>query len=149
MYINGRKSSAHECGGHLILTVDTLLTQHRNARFCGAVIGPGNIVAVIESQYGVESRIIVIEDAIEFFPCGRRIVTQRLNLETRFRPVALQSGAIQLQHDIVIAAHSQRLTVVLHATNRSGFCADAIQHHLHLREFFLCDLHDSAGFFAE
>ena len=148
MHIDRSKSGTNECGRHFVLAVDALLPKYGHARSGPAAIRADDVVARVESQFDVEARILVVEDAVILLERRRRVVPQRLDAVTHRRPFALHRLAIQLQHHVLAAAYGQ-LGNLFDAADSRCPGSRAIEHHLNLRKLVLRHLHDGADLLRE
>ncbi len=148
MNINSRKAGTDEGRRHLVLAVYTLFPQDGDTGSVTATINARDVVLRVKSQDDVQPGIVVVEYLVEFFPGGCRIVAQRLNAITHLRPCALHRRTIQLEYDFVVATYREP-RFLLDAPDRRRGNSVAIDHHLHLRELALGNLHDGACLFIK
>src|SRR5258706_9754157 len=84
VHVEGVEPGALKRRCHFDLTVDSLLTQHRDARPRHVHERGRDVGRCIESQMRRDARVFRIEDAREFLLRALRIVAQTLHLERRF-----------------------------------------------------------------
>ena len=94
MYIDRGKTGTVEGGRHFHLSIDPLLAQDGDPwpHPLGNV-RRGNILRRVKTDRNRQARISRVENAVEFLLRAFGVVTQRLHVEAKFRPGALQGDA--------------------------------------------------------
>ena len=148
MHIDGVEARPHECRRHLVLAIDALLPEDRDARFAPANKRRGNIIRRIEIYLDAESRVFAIEDAIVLLARRFGIITQSLDSKTRLRPCSLQNYTVKLQDHPIVVSNSQTVAGI-GPTNRRYSSVILFENRQRLGQIAIGHLHYRAELLAE
>src|SRR5690554_6275692 len=103
---------------HFNLAVNTLLPKHRNLRACtGTDIRRSNIFIDVVTKLNTQPRIVLVQQVVELFLGAVRVIPQRLNTVTGFRPKTLQLGTGFIHHGVTTECQAHAVLVIQCAHN--------------------------------